>query len=268
MRLFGRQVQVELGTVNGAGKVFRDLRVVATATLSDASEPSKAVIRIYNVAEETVSLAQGDDTVVRLIVGYAVPLLVFQGNPTPGGVKITREGPTRVLEIEAQDGGTAYRTAYSSTAYNTATTAAQVFAQLADTLGLPLGTVEIDDAVEFPFGIVLNGPVRKQLDRVATMSRARWFIRDGALYVVSIGGSTGEPATVFSSKTGNLIGAPQATDDGIEIRGLLCATMRPGMAFRVESERYNGDYLASDVEFKIDTHGQDFYVDVKGTPLG
>ena len=259
---------MELGKAGSTGKRFRDLRVAATVTMSDDSEPNKATIQVYNVSEETIALVQGDDPVVRLHVGYDVPLLIFQGNPTDGGVKVKREKPARILEIEAQDGGTVYQTAYSSTSYATETTAEQVFTQLAETMGVPLGSVSIAADVKFPTGIVLNGPVRNQLDRIARMSSARWFIRDGALYVVPIGESTGEQSTVFSSTTGNLIGEPQATDDGIEIRGLLCATMRPGMAFRVESERYNGDYLATDVEFKVDTHGGDFYVDVRGTPLG
>jgi hypothetical protein len=195
--------------------------------------------------------------------------LVFQGNPIAGGVKLDKRGPDRVLVVDAQDGGREYSTSHVSTSYATATTSGQVFTALAQALGLPLGTVDaVVSDISFPSGIALVGPVRSQLDRVAAMSGARWQIRDGALYVWAEGGTTGEEAVVFSASAGNLIGSPSITDDGVEVTALLAPSLRPGKPFRVESEDVNGDFVATEVEFRGDSGwATEFYVKAKGRAL-
>lgn len=272
-RLLQRRVLVQLGTANSTGKEYADLRVRFSVTMTDSSDPNTAKIEVYNLAASTVSAMQADDAVVRLLVGYAseggAPRLIFQGNPIAGGVKLERQGVDGVLTIEAQDGGREYTSSHVAESYSTGTTSAQVFTALAERLGVPLGNVDaVVGDVSFPSGIVLQGRVADQLDRVAAMSGARWQIRDGTLQVWAEGESTGEQAVVFSSTTGNLIGSPTPTDDGVEITGLLAPTLRPGKPFRVESRDITGDYVCTSAEFKGDSGwASDFYVVAKGTPL-
>lgn len=272
-RLFGRRVIVELGTAGASGKRIEGLRIGFGVQMDDGSEPNKAKLEIYNASRETVAQMQASDAMVRLLVGYqsegGAPRLLFQGNPIDAGVKLDRRGPDRVLVIEAQDGGREYSTSYVSESYSTATTSGQLFAAMAAALGLPLGNVAaVVSDVSFPHGIATVGPVRDKMNRIAAMSGARWQIRDGALQVWAIGGSTGEEAVVFSASAGNLIGSPKPTDDGVEITALLAPTLRPGKPFRVESEDVNGDYVAAAVQFRGDSGwGREFYVTAKGTPL-
>lgn len=273
MELFGRRVVLQLGTAGGAGREITDLRIGFSVTMSDSSEPNKGKVEVYNVGAWALAQMQAADAVVRLSVGYdsdgGVPRLIFQGNPIKGGVKLDRSGTDRILSIEAQDGGRAYTSSHVSESYATATTSAQLFNALAEAMGLPLGNVDaVAGGVSFPHGLALTGRAADQLDRVAAMSRAKWGIRDGALQVWASGGSTGETAVVFSAATGNLIGSPAVTDKGVEITGLLAPTLRPGKPFRVVSADVNGDYVATDVEFKGDSGwASDFYVVAKGTPL-
>lgn len=272
-RLFGRRVVVQLGTANATGKQYDELRVQFSVAMSDSSDPNTAKLQIYGLAASTVSTMQADDAVVRLLVGYksqgGVPRLLFQGNPIRNGVRLERRGPDRVLVVEAQDGGREYTTAHVSESYATATTSGQLFTALAAKLGVAVGNVDaVVSDVSFPYGLAANGRVADQLDRVAAMSGALWQIRDGTLQVWPRGGSTGEQAVVFSSATGNLIGSPTVTDDGVEITGLLAPTLRPGKPFRVEALDLQGDYVATSVEFTGDSgFATDFYVVAKGTPL-
>lgn len=272
-RLFGRRVIVELGTVGASGKRIEGLRIGFDVQMDDGSEPNKAKIEVYNASRETVAQMQAADAVVRLMVGYqsegGAPRLLFQGNPIDAGVKLDTRGPDRVLVIEAQDGGREYSTSHISESYTTATTSGQVFTALAAALGCPLGNVSaVVGDVSFPHGFAAVGPVRHQLDRIAAMSGARWQIRDGALQVWPVGGSTGEGAVVFSADAGNLIGSPKPTDDGVEITALLAPTLRPGKPFRVQSEDVNGDYVATAVQFRGDSGwSREFYVTAKGAPL-
>lgn len=272
-RLFGRQVVVQLGTTTTTGKSYDELRVQFGVTMSDSSDPNTAKLEVYGLAGSTVSAMQSPDAVVRLLVGYAsqggVPRLIFQGNPIKGGVRLERRGPERVLSIEAQDGGREYTSTHVSESYKTGTNSGQLFAALASALGVPLGNVDaVVSDVSFPYGLSLQGRAADQLDRVAAISGARWQIRDGTLQVWKDGGSTGEAAVVFSSATGNLVGRPKVTDEGVEITGLLAPTLRPGKPFRVEHPDVSGDYVATAVEFKGDSGwATDFYVVAKGRPL-
>lgn len=271
--LYGRHVVVQLGTTTSTGREYDDLRVQFGVAMTDSSAPNTAKLEVYGLAAGTVAAMQSSDAVVRLLVGYrsqgGVPRLLFQGNPIRGGVHLERRGPDRVLVIEAQDGGREYTAGHVSESYGTGTNSGQLFAALATALGVPLGNVDAVVAdVSFPHGLVLQGRVAEQLDRVAAMSGARWQIRDGSLQVWKVGGSTGEAAVLFSAAAGNLIGSPTVTDEGVEVTGLLAPTLRPGKPFRVESADVQGDYVATSLEFKGDSgFATDYYVVAKGAPL-
>jgi len=252
--LYRRQVFVTLGSDSGTGTEFGDLRVTFTVKMTDGSTPNTAKIEIYNPASGSVALMQQSDAVILLAVGYesegGVPRQLFAGNPIEGGVKLEKRGVDRVLVIEAQDGGREYASAHISESFATGSTSGQVASALIDRLGLTIGSTDgIDGDVSFPYGITMAGPVTDQLDTIAAMSGARWFIRDRAVYFSKIGETTGEQAALYSSFSGNLIDAPVQKDTGIEITALISPSMRPGKPFRIESVEITGDYLAGEVEF-------------------
>jgi len=261
---------VRVGT-SAAGD--RGLDIDFAVEHTDASEPNKARITIWNPAPRTVAEAQDPEAEIRLMVGHAgggdgVARQIFKGNPTRGGVRYDRQagGASRALVIEARDGGRAYSTGRVSRSYATATTPRQVFDDLAAEVGLSLGSVDLGEASEFPGGLALAGTVRRHLDELAASLGRRWFVRDGALYVVAEGEPTGAGVTLFSSTEGNLVGSPVPTDKGIEVRALIAPTLRPGKLFRVESADYSGVYRCTDLSFEGSSYGGPFYVVARGRP--
>lgn len=267
--LFGRQSTLQVGPEGGQGVSVTGLRLGWNVEHSLEAEPSASKIEVYNPADTTIALLQQPRCLVRLLVGYDVPRQIFQGHPIKHGVTVERRGPDRVLTIEAHDGGAQYQGARVSVSFATETSLRQVFDAVAAQLGLPLGSIRIADDVRLTQGVTLAGPAREVLDRIAVASSADWTIRDGALVVVPRDGTTGEPATVFSSAQGNLIGSPAQTKDGVEITGLIDAGMRPGKPFQVESERINGLYRATRVTFQGDSGWETpFYVKIVGKPYG
>ena len=267
MPLFGRKVTLAMGPAGGSGKSFTGFRVSFDVKMSTSSTPNSAVLEAYNLNAASIALAQASDAVIELYVGYDVPRLIFRGNPTKDAVRIERRGVDKVLHIEAQDGGHVYKEARLNVAFATSTTVQQVFDAIRAQMGIPTGTIRLPSGVKFPHGLNLTGPARDVLDRLASSNGAEWYIRDGALQFVGAGEDTGEEAVVFSSTSGNLIGSPSPKDDGIEVTALLAPSLRPGKPFRVQSKDYNGDYTATDVNFKGDS-GWDkpFYVVAIGTP--
>ncbi len=265
MALFGRQVILQLGVEDDVGKEYRGFRVRFRVETSRSSNPNKAVIEAYNLNKESVSLAQQPEAIVRLLVGYDAPLQIFRGNPVKDGVELIKQGPDRVLHIEAQDGQRQLEAARLNLSFATDTTAQQVFDEVSAALGLPLGTVRLGD-LNLSQGVVLNGPARKTMDELALSLGLEWFVRDGVLQVVTAGESTGETAVVFSSATGNLIGSPKRLDDGgVEATALISPSLRPGKPFRVESEDITGDYIADEVVLEGDSGWErPFYVIAAG----
>jgi hypothetical protein len=271
--LFGRQVWIEIGPEAGAGVRHTGLRVGFKVEHKASKAVNTAEIRIFNPAPTTISALAVPGTVLRLLVGYDVPMVIFQGPPVKDGIELKKEGADRILKVDAADGGRAYVGTRFNTSLTTPTTFGQVLALvLAETLWFRGYIDPTIEAISLPHGIVLQGRPAEIMDRLAAAALplgADWFVRDGALYVVARGTSTPEVAPLISSTTGNLIGSPTQTKKGCKVTALIDATMRPGRAFVVESLLVNGEFVARDVVFTGDSgYDREFYMAITGRPRG
>lgn len=260
------------------GLRFAGLRIAATCKHSCTGTPSSSTVTIYNLTATSVAAFQIPGAEVRVLAGYDIERLCFLGTVVRGGVKEVKQGPDRILTVELLDGGASLQAAFLSVSFASQTSLAQVFATVAAAINIPLGYVAPMATTLLPKGVVLVGPAREQLDKLAATLASRWFIRDGTLCFLPLGSVT--PATVveFSAQNGNLIGSPSPKAQGadvasayppssIEVVGLLESSLRPGMPFAVASERISGQYTALDVTHEIDSgFDQPFYTRVTGAP--
>lgn len=273
MSLFGRSVAVEIGPEGGTGLRLADLRVSFRCAHKSGKAANTATVRIFNPAPTSIGLLRAPLAALRLLVGYDVPRLIFQGTPVRGGIDLRAEGPDRVLEVDLADGGRAYAETMLQVSLTTPSTFGQVLALvLAQTLWARGYIDPAIEAISLPHGIVLMGRPAEVMDRLAAAAvpfGAQWFVRDGALYVVPRGQSTPEVAPLLSSTQGNLIGSPTTTKTGIKVRALIDATMRPGRAFVVQGAAVSGTYVARDVTFTGDSgFDNPFWMDIDGRPVG
>lgn len=277
MAIFNRQVILSIGQAGANGLAFADLRVNFRVKMSRSGSPNTATIRIWNINPVSATVLDGPLPTVSLAVGYGDPLVppdtpsgvprtIFTGDVIKDGITITREGPDRIMTIEAKDGGTPYQTGRVALTFATSVTMSTVIASIASQLQLPVGAITVVPDVVMTQGAVFSGAARDILDRFANSVNADWFINDGVFFFIPKGTPTALPAPVFSSFGGNLIGTPVKKDRGaIEVVALIDASMRPGGNFVIASESINGTYIASDVMF-IGDSGFDtpFYVNVTG----
>jgi hypothetical protein len=272
--LFHRLVRVEIGPENGTGIRLGDLRVGFKVDHKASKTVSTATIRVYNAAPASIALLRTPLAVVRLLVGYdPTSKLIFQGPPVKDGIDLRVENADRILVVDAADGGRAYVETFLQVSMTTPTTFGQVLGTVLAQTRWARGFIDpAIEAVQLPHGIVLVGRPAEVMDRLAAAAKpagADWFIRDNALYVVPRGQSTPEVAPLLSSTQGNLIGSPTSTKDGIKVRALIDATMRPGRAFVVQSLGVSGTYICQDVTFTGDSGwSNEFYMDLTGRPLG
>lgn len=280
MPLFGRQVTVTMGQAGAQGVALSGLRVSFRVEMSQSSVPHGAKIRLWNPNPASIALLEsGPLPTVQLAVGYADPLqpsptaiprLIFTGDVVENGLTVQKQGPDRIVEIEAQDGGTAYQTARINVSFATPTTISAVVAAVAAQLQLPIGLIQVVPDLTLPNGGVFSGQARDVLDRLAATVGGAWWISDGVLFFAPTATPLALPVPTFSSTLGNLIGSPKKKDrGGVEVRALLDASLRPGGSFLLVSTTIGGTYIASDVIFEGDSgFAAPFYVTTVGRLAG
>lgn len=262
---FGRQVIVQIGRAGQQGRSIQGLRTSAKCKHSPQRSSSSATIQIYNPAPETIALLEPSDAVVRLLAGYDVPRQIWLGTPVKGGVRVERQGPTRVLTIESKDTSRQFERAIISISYAGAVSLEELLEDVASQIGISRRAIRVNNSPRLVDGAHYSGPPGPFLDQLAQDLGADWGIVDGALQVLTKGQASGRRAPLLSSKKKNLIGAPTIQDKGlVTATALLEADLRPRDSFVLESERYNGEYVARDVVFDIDSWDGPFYTIVTG----
>lgn len=254
--LWNRKVVVQLDDLS-----FEDLRVSFNVTKSVGGKPNKATISIYNVARDEISAdrIRNRKLRVRLLAGYDVPSLLFEGNPINHGVSFHRQGADTIMKIQAQDGLRRYQNARVNVSFATETTAKQVVDEAVRQLGLPRGTIDIDEDVRWTNGVTLNGPVTDVLDRVARSLESDWSIQNGKLQILPRNGTRTRKGPKFSRDLGNLLEATP-TKNGTKVVSLLTPNLSPGDRFELEDDYLGGIYKAVKVSHKGDTgYSSEFY---------
>ena len=102
---FGRILLLTIGQAGGEARTSPGLRIVARVSYKSA-RAGEAEIEVYNPAPLTIAAAQTKGAVFRLLGGYDVPELIFEGTAIRDGVMVRKEGPDRILAISARTGGT------------------------------------------------------------------------------------------------------------------------------------------------------------------
>jgi hypothetical protein len=257
-RLLNRQVIVQLDN-----RSYEGLRVDFDVTKTIGGKPNKARIEVYNLDE--LPDLQNRDLRVRLVAGYDTPALIFQGNPVKGGLTRERSGGDLILKIEAQDGIREYQNARVNVSFSTATSFQQVVDEVSKQMGLPQGTIRLDNDVSLTQGFAYNGAARDVLDRIATSVDADWSIQDGQLQLLPYTATTPNRGPLYSTELRNLIDA-KPTDDGVEVVTFLDSAMKPGDRFKVESDDIDGVFKANRVNHAGSKWQNDFYTTIEAKP--
>jgi hypothetical protein len=272
MGLFSRIVTVAVGQAGLPGLLVSGLRVNFRVKMSQSSSANEATIRMWNPNPATIALLEeGPQPTVVLSVGYGqaldplakIPRQIFTGGVIKDGLTVRKEGPDRIVEIEAKDGGLAIASTNVNLTFKTPTAMSVVVAAIAAEMTLPIGSIALAPDVVLSNGGSFSGQGSVVLDRIAASVGGAWWITDGVFFFVAPASAPvpqGE-APLFSSLTGNLIGAVKRKDrGGVEVRALLDASLRPGSPFAVQSvDALTGVptepqvYTATDVVFEGDS---------------
>jgi hypothetical protein len=233
--------QMSLVVSSGAQAIdFGQFWVTFSCRRGDMQTPNSLDARIYNVKPSTANtISQKEFTKVTLSAGYPGNSgLLFTGN-----IIQFRQGRVNQLDsyvdLTAADGDSAYNYATISTTVPAGSSAGYV----ADLLRSNLKKFSVSPgyAPNFPAsklirGKVLYGMARDECRDFALQNECKWSIQDGALtFIPWTSYIQGGEIPVISVSTG-LIGVPEQTQSGINIRTLLNPTYKVGSLVRLDSQ--------------------------------
>jgi hypothetical protein len=224
-----------------------ELRITFQVQQSDVETPNSALIRVYNLAPETLTRVENEFTRVILQAGYENDSfgIIFEGS-----IKQTRRGrfigPDSFLDILAADGDEAYNQATVNETLAAGTTSDQVLQRLAAAMGLPVGYAPDLPPNALQRGKAMYGLARWYLRDFAQTYQLRWSIQRGQLVLVPMTGYVPGQAVVLNKFTG-LIGVPEVTPGGICVRALLNPQIRVGSLIQLNSNDITGALLGGNL---------------------
>lgn len=287
-------------TLEADGLDLSDLHFRFQVTSSDGQTPNMMTIRVYNLDDNTLRSIIKEYDQVSLEAGYVSTNfgLIFAG--TIRQYKRGRENSVdSFLEILAADNDIGYNFGFISqtlSAEQQAATWADIYRQCATQMGTSVDpqTVEMlqreagaNGNIFQARGRVLFGLTRSIMSVMADSIDATWSVQNGVLIVTKNTGVRAGTAIALGPDTG-LIGTPEATDSGIEIRCLLNAKVKIGVRVSVASNLINETTqfnrlwpalapiakLANNSLYRVlatehigDTRGQEWYTDIIGLAL-
>lgn len=237
---FGRVYSLILANHSSQAIDLSSLRFTFQITANDVETPNTAIIKVYNLSDNTASQAIKEFDTVVLQAGYQNGNIgvIFKGT-----IKQFWRGRERnvdsFLEIDAVDGDLGYNFGVVNTSEAGATPEQQLNTY-AQAMGLPVDK-NAAAALSGNGGVVLNprgkaafGLARLYMRRLMTTYNCRWSIQNGVVTVIPNDGFLPGEATVINSKTG-MIGVPTVTDDGIHVQVLLNPSIQVGRAVRLNN---------------------------------
>lgn len=220
---YRRSCKLIVASANGSGLDLSELRIKFSIKRSDTQTPNTADIRVYNLSEETAVQIRKEFTKVVLEAGYEGNRgVIFKGNIKQ--VILGRESATDTfIDIVAGDGDKAYNFAIVNTTLAKGSTQAnQIQAAVASmqSKGVTQGPLGKQTTTVLPRGKAMFGPAKNYLRNSAQTTGNVWSIQDEKVTLVSTTSYLPGTAIVLNSNTG-MIGTPQQTNDGVNIKCLL-----------------------------------------------
>lgn len=272
--LFRRKYALRVGkavdpakTVLGAGKEWSDLRMTFQVERNTRRDPGKAQIELWNPDPVSAEVIERG-AVVQLLAGYGqIPALIFSGSISKRGVRWRKDGPDTIVSIEAGDGEELYRNSPYRHHWTAGTPRDLILADILRTMGVGLDPTSIPlPPLVYNTDVTFFGPARKAMDEVVGAAGWEWSFQDGNVLILPPGTPSTDTAPLVTPDTG-LIGAPEKTDEGIDLTTLLNPAIRPGRPIQVVSRWVKGWFKVRKLEHQGDSRGSDWYTSLEARPV-
>ena len=281
-----RNASLIVADASGNGLDLASLRIVFKVKKSSAQTPNSAIIRVYNLSDNTAKQIKEEFQSVTLQAGYQSNFgLIFKGNIKQ--VRFGRENSTDTyVDIAAGDGDQSYNFSTISTTLSAGSQQTDQINAAINTMkpnGVTTGFIDDIDSIILPRGKVMYGMSRDYLRQSTESTDTTWSIQNEQIQIVKRTSVAPDPVVVLTSKTG-LVGVPELTNDGVSARCLLNPLIRIGGIININQRDIadaklsnvsndlqvnsapqttaDGLYRVLVAEFTGDTFGNDWYTDI------
>ena len=262
-RLWTRKANIIFALKGEQGIKHSDVRIEFDLKKTSEVNTNSGSIKIYNLNKESRAFLQQENVVVFLEVGYedSVDQLYTGDVIKSSSEKIQSD---IVTTIEAKDGSFALENANLDKSYKAGTNLKDVARDVVQTMK-EAGAIAVSSLGDLQDetlqnGMSVTGASRDILKKLTDKQGLEYSIQDNELQILKKGGSTTDEAILLTPETG-LIGKPIEREKGIEFKALIQTTkMRPGRKIKIVSSETNGVFVIRKVNYKGDTHGEDWFV--------
>ena len=249
-------------------------------------ETNKAKIKLWNLVGADRSKIEKEDQKLELYAGYrdnGGAQRIFTGTIIQAYSE--DKGTDIITEITGSDGQIPVRDTAVSLSYAPGTDGGTIVKAVAGQMGIPLVEGEGVSYEAYPHGYSFVGRAAEALNEVCNGQGLNWSIQNGELQVILGFGVAAQTGVVFSSSTG-LVGFPptrivqsRPKEDklpgkrqgrqsakkeepekkaGWKIETLLCPTVNPGDAVKVESRVVTGWFRIETLKHTGELYGNDY----------
>lgn len=255
---FNRQYRLEIG--NGAEGISIDkLRVAFEIEKNLNPTPNPANIKIWNLSRSNMNkILSKEYTNVRLFVGYGELRAIFSGNIIKP--KVARDDLDYIVELEVGDGDEDLQNAHVSETIAAESDDYDAIDRILKTMpGTQKGVVYLPKNKKQPREKTLCGNSKDAIDQIARQNGCDWSIEGGLLNIIPATHTLPSEAVFLSQDTG-MVGSPEDTGDGLEIKCLLNPALRCGGLVEIKSilSFFDGQYKITNLKMSGDALGGDW----------
>lgn len=238
-RLWDRKISLLL--VQGEKALdLSNLHIKFRANQADTESPNNAMIRVYNLSDETL-VAISEFGQVVLQAGYDNQFgVIFKG--TVMQYRVGREDSLNsYLDILAADGDSAYSFGVANVTLEKGATVIDAVRAGISSMhenGVSEGYVASGTGGVLPRGKVLFGMARDYVRRGAFMLKSSWSIQDGKINIIPLDGYRPGEVLQLNAGTG-MVGIPEQTQNGINFKMLLNPRLSVGNAVQIDNRLIN-----------------------------
>ncbi len=242
--MFNRIARV---TVPDIGFETTGLRINFRVEKSLVGYPNLANIKIYNLSETNRNKMEKEDLNIQLYAGHedTGSPLIFDGDLI--NVVHLKTGPDWISEIFAGDGVKLLSTSTVNKTLAAGATTEQIYNELVGQMeGISKGVTEglkncLSGKRSLLRELQLSGNVKDWLDQIAKDCGFEYSVNNGVIETTATNTPLSDVAPVIINQGGGMIGSPERTEIGINVKNILLPDLKLGRTIQVKSvaERIN-----------------------------
>lgn len=235
-------------TVNAnEGLDLSEMRIHFRISQADNETPNTAIIRVYNLSDQTARKVVGEFQRVVLQAGYEDGAygVIFDGT-IKSVLRGHESNVSSYVDIFAADGDIAYNNACIATPLAAGSTPQDQVNQVLKAMapyGVTKGYIPDLPPTAAARGKVMFGLARDHMRRIAQTLQMSWSIQNGQLTMIPLTAYKPGEAVVLTAATG-LVGFPQQTPGGIDVTALLNPRITIGSLVQIDNKAINQGFAA------------------------